>query len=47
MPHMQADTGLQLSPADRKRLQRNCYRQCDYGCVGSGRSHDFVTPSRR
>ncbi|GBF88524.1 hypothetical protein Rsub_01239 [Raphidocelis subcapitata] len=43
----QADTGLTLSPTDRKRLLRSCVRQCDYGCVGSGKTHDFVTPSRR
>ena len=43
----QAETGLPLSPSDRKRLMRGCVRQCTYGCVGSGKTHDFVTTSRR
>ncbi|KAI8477431.1 MAG: hypothetical protein J3K34DRAFT_398231 [Monoraphidium minutum] len=42
-----ANTGLQLSPTDRKRMLRSCTRQCNYGCNGSGKTHDFVTPSRR
>jgi hypothetical protein len=47
LPRPQANSGLQLSPADRQRLLRSCTRQCNYGCIGSGKTHDFVTPSRR
>lgn len=42
-----AETGLVLDAKERGRVLKNCRHSCSYECTKSGKSHDFVVPSRR